>query len=109
MLEPLLLQQLRGSGSAAGFHEQHPLDAVLGILRHAVPVGACEGVLPLPDPPQDGLVCGTPKGGVPHKQNVHDHACAPNVTDALVARLSQNLHCEWGLSALLTEDRAVYV
>lgn len=88
MLEPLLFQQLASSGSAAWLHEQHPLDAMLGILRHAVPIGACEGVLPLPDPPQDGMVCGPPKGGVPHKQDVHDHTSAPDVTFALVSRLA---------------------
>lgn len=91
MIEPLLFQQLRGSGSAAWFHEQHSLDAMLGIFRHAVPVGACEGVLPFPDPPQDGMVCGPPKGGVPHKQDVHDHTSAPDVTAALVSSLAQNL------------------
>ena len=107
MPEPLLLQQLRGGGSVAGLHEQHLFDAMLGVFRHAVPVGACEGVLPFPDPSQDGVVCGSPKGGVPHKQDVHDHTSAPDIAAALVSRLSQNLHDRCALSACHTGNGSV--
>ena len=63
MLEPLLIQQLQSRGPVGRLHDQHPLDAVLGIIGDPVPVGPSEGVLPLSDPPQDGIVCGTPEGG----------------------------------------------
>lgn len=69
---------------------------MLGILRHSVPVGPSEAVLPLSDTPQNGIVIGTAKGRVAHKQDVHDDACAPDVAAALVASLSQNLQPKSG-------------
>ena len=108
MLEPLLFKQLRGSGPAAWFHEQHTVDAMLGILRHSVPVGPREGELPLPDPPQDGMVCGPRKGGVPHKQDVHDYTSTPDVTAALVSGLAQNLCGKYDLSAGQVEKMAMW-
>ena len=85
VLEPLLFQQVRGCDPLGGLHDQHLLDAMLGIIRDLVPVGPGKGVLPLSDPPQDGVFCGAPERGVAHKQNVHDDTCAPDVAAALVA------------------------
>ena len=40
--EPLLLKKLLSGCPFAGLHHQHPLDTVLGIIRHSIPIVTCD-------------------------------------------------------------------
>ncbi len=94
MSEPGHLHELGSTDALGRVHDQHPLQAGLGFGRDGGPLMPCHGELALAYFGQDGLIAVAAEWCIAAQQNIHNHACCPDIHPAVMAGRSQYLHSD---------------